>query len=114
MERKKTTIATAAAPLLVVLLAGCGTSGLDGKIGNYDNVSVWPSADARGSQPIGELTTLAPVTVECYTPGQVDANGMGYGATYKISYDGGEGYIDAGTSVMSDKGEVAPGMVPQC
>ncbi|MEU4843837.1 hypothetical protein [Streptomyces gilvosporeus] len=85
----------------VAVLAGCG--GLDGKIGNYDKVTVWPSENTVGQQPTAELTTLAPVTVECYT-----------GGMYKISYDGGSGYIDASTSIMSDKGEVSPSMVSGC
>ncbi|MFJ9417658.1 hypothetical protein ACIRPT_26315 [Streptomyces sp. NPDC101227] len=101
-----------AAGLATVVLAGCG--GIDGKIGNYDTVTVWPAADPRGQQPVDKLTTLTPVTVECYTPGEVDATGFGYGATYKISYDGGSGYIDESTSIMSDGGEVSPSRVPKC
>ncbi|WP_197091877.1 hypothetical protein [Streptacidiphilus albus] len=106
--------ATMASAAALLLLSACGADGLAGKIEDYDSVSVWPSADPVGQQPTGELTTLAPVTVECYAAGQVDSNGMGYGASYKISYDGGSGYIDAGTSILSDKGEVSPGMVPAC
>jgi hypothetical protein len=105
-------VSVAAAGLATAVLAGCG--GVDGKIGNYGKVSVWPNADPRGQHPIADLTTLTPVTVECYTPGTVDATGFGYGATYKISYDGGSGYIDQSTSLMSDGGQVSPDRVPKC
>ncbi|WP_328743390.1 hypothetical protein OG436_38665 [Streptomyces caniferus] len=96
----------------MAVLAGCG--GIDGKIGDYDRVTVWPDADPRGQKPVADLTTLTPVTVECYTPGRVDATGFGYGGTYKVSYDGGSGYIDESTSIMSDGGEVSPSRVPKC
>ena len=114
MRMGRAVVTTMVGAAVALSLTACGADGLSGKIGNYDSVSVWPSADPRGTQPIGTVTTMAPVTVECYTAGQTDANGMGYGATYKISYDGGEGYIDASTSIMSDKGEVSPSMVSAC
>ncbi|MFG3114169.1 hypothetical protein ACGF4C_07215 [Streptomyces sp. NPDC048197] len=110
-RKRSVVVSVAAAGLATAVLTGCG---VDGKIGNYDKVSVWPDADPRGQSPIADLTTLTPVTVECYTPGKTDATGFGYGATYKISYDGGSGYIDASTSIMSDGGAVSPDRVPNC
>ncbi|UKY54587.1 hypothetical protein [Streptomyces inhibens] len=95
----------------VAALAGCG---VEGKIGNYGNVSVWPSADPRGQAPVGKLTTLMTVTVECHVPGKVDAKGFGYGGSYKVSYDGGSGYIDDSTEIMSDDGVVSPDRVSEC
>ncbi|MFI9045564.1 hypothetical protein [Streptomyces sp. NPDC053427] len=113
MNRTRSVVVSVVATgLATALLTGCG--GIDGKIGDYDKVTVWPNADPRGQQPVAELTTLTPVTVECYTPGEVNATGYGYGATYKISYDGGSGYIDESTSIMSDGGEVSPSRVPKC
>lgn len=113
-QKKRVATTVAGVVLAVAALAGCDGGGLEGKIGDYDDVSVWPSADPRGQKTIDELTTLAPVTVECYTRGDVDASGYGYGGKYKISYDGGAGYIDESTSIMSEKGEVSPDMVPEC
>ncbi|WP_369199584.1 hypothetical protein [Streptomyces sp. PU-14G] len=94
-----------------VTLAGCGTKG---KIMDYDDVTVWSSADPRGRKPIGTLTTLSKVTVKCVKRGQVDANGMGYGDTYKIDFDGGAGYIDTNTSILTDDGELSPNNVDEC
>uniref|UniRef100_UPI0018923CDB hypothetical protein n=1 Tax=Catenulispora rubra TaxID=280293 RepID=UPI0018923CDB len=96
---------------------GCSSTfgqddGLKGKIENFDNVTVWPSADPR-SVPQSQLaslpyrTTQAPVMIICFTPGHTDTNGMGYGDTYKIKYDGGSGYTDAQTDVLIDKGALA-------
>ena len=113
-SRKRTAASAVSVVLAAAVLAGCGGAGLEGKIANYDEVTVWPSADPKGQEPVDELTTLAPVTVQCYTPGEADASGYGYGATYKISYKGGSGYIDASTSILSDEGEVSPYMVPTC
>lgn len=105
-------VSVGGAVLALLTLSGCG--GIDGKIANYDSVAVWPNANPIGSQPEQQLTTLTPITVDCYEPGKTDASGYGYGATYKISYDGGSGYIDASTSIMSDDGEVTPEMVSEC
>ncbi|WP_405779504.1 hypothetical protein [Streptomyces sp. NBC_00859] len=77
-------------------------------------MTVWPAADPRGREPIGELTTLQKVTVKCITRGQLDANGMGYGDTYKIDFKGGSGYIDTSTSIQTDDGELSPGDVDEC
>ncbi|MBO8186851.1 hypothetical protein [Streptomyces spirodelae] len=109
---QRVVVSLAAAGLSTAVLTGCGD--VEGKIGNYDDVTVWPAADPRGRQPVGRLTTLTPVTVECYTPGETDASGYGYGATYKVSYDGGSGYVAASTSIISDDGEVSPDRVPEC
>jgi hypothetical protein len=54
------------------------------------------------------------VTVECYAPGEVNAAGLGYVGSYKVSYDGGSGYIDEYTSIMSDDGLLSPDRVPEC
>ncbi|MGY1437908.1 hypothetical protein [Streptomyces reniochalinae] len=81
---------------------------------DYDDVSVWSSADPRGRQPIGTLTTLSKVTVKCVERGRADANGMGYGDTYKIDFEGGTGYIDANTSILTDDGELSPNSVDEC
>ncbi|MFF8593195.1 hypothetical protein ACF061_17510 [Streptomyces sp. NPDC015220] len=94
--------AVSCAVLCGLVLAGCGNDGLKGTIQNYDDVSVW-SGPGMGQRVVGELTTLAPVTVKCYAD-----------HSFKISYDGGSGWIDADTSILSKKGEVAPGMVPKC
>jgi hypothetical protein len=83
-------------------LTACGDDGLKGTVEDYDTVTVW-SDPGPGGRQTGELTTLAPLTVSCYEDGW-----------FKISYDGGSGYIDSGTSILSKKGEVAPGMVPTC
>ncbi|MEU6480604.1 SH3 domain-containing protein [Streptomyces sp. NPDC047017] len=94
--------AVACALLCGLTLAGCGDDGLDGKIADYDTVTVW-SGGGTSAHEVGELTVLAPVTVKCHTDGW-----------YKVSYDGGSGWIDSSTSIISKKGEVAPHMVPEC
>lgn len=111
-NKGRTSLTLAAVALATVGLTGCG--GIEGRIGDYDRVSVWEKADPKGQQPIASLTIQTPVTVECYVPGKVDAQGMGYGGSYKVSYDGGSGYIDDSTSIMSDGGEVSPERVPEC
>ncbi|MFD3537769.1 hypothetical protein [Streptomyces sp. NPDC058664] len=97
--------------ILAVTLVGCGT---EGTVQDYDDVTVWPAADPRGREPIGELTTLQKVTVKCITRGQVDANGMGYGDTYKIDFEGGSGYIDTNTTILTEDGELSPDNVDEC
>ncbi|MEU6282495.1 SH3 domain-containing protein [Streptomyces sp. NPDC047028] len=83
-------------------LTACGDDGLKGTIEDFDTVTVW-SGPGQGARPTGELTTQAPLTIACYDDGW-----------FKVSYDGGSGYIDADTSILSKKGEVAPSMVPTC
>ncbi|MGP3975936.1 hypothetical protein ACTWQF_18430 [Streptomyces sp. 8N114] len=108
---KRSAATGVATAISAVTLIGCG---IEGTIQDYDTVSVWPSADPRGRQPIGQLTTQSKVTVKCITRGHVDANGMGYGDTYKIDFKGGEGYIDTSTSILTDDGVLAPGNVDEC
>ncbi|MEU7074094.1 hypothetical protein AB0B30_31745 [Streptomyces narbonensis] len=108
-KRLATTAAVTA--ILAVTLVGCGT---EGTIQDYDNVTVWPAADPRGREPIDTLTTLQNVTVKCITRGQVDANGMGYGDTYKIDFKGGSGYIDTSTTILTDDGVLSPDKVDEC
>ncbi|NSC25559.1 hypothetical protein FM076_32170 [Streptomyces albus subsp. chlorinus] len=108
---KRSTAAGVATVLSAVTLIGCGT---EGRIQDYDTVSVWPAADPRGRQPIGQLTTRSKVTVKCVSRGHVDANGMGYGDMYKIDFNDGDGYIDTSTSILTDDGELSPENVDEC
>ncbi|MFJ6749320.1 MULTISPECIES: hypothetical protein [unclassified Streptomyces] len=112
MKRKRrAALSVGAVVFATVALAGCG---IEGRIGNYDSVTVWPSADPRGRAPVGKLTTLTTVTVECHEAADVDANGYGFGGSYQVSYDGGSGYIDDNTEIMSDDGALTPDRVAAC
>ncbi|MGP3989242.1 hypothetical protein [Streptomyces sp. 3N207] len=108
---KRSVAACAVTAISAVTLIGCG---IEGTIQDYDTVSVWPAADPRGRQPIGQLTTQSKVKVKCISRGHVDVNGMGYGDTYKIDFNGGDGYIDTNTSILTDDGVLAPGDVDEC
>ncbi|MEU5834656.1 hypothetical protein ABZ820_13425 [Streptomyces diacarni] len=110
-SNKRLAVSALVTAVSAVTLVGCGT---EGKIMDYDDVSVWPSADSRGRQPIGTLTTLSKVTVKCIERGQRDANGMGYADAYKIEFEGGTGYIDTHTSILTDDGELSPNNVDEC
>ena len=103
-------LAAVAGWVMVTTLAGCG--GVDGKIMNEDDVPVYsqPQGNAASGvdqQETSKLTVLTPVTVECH----LSVNGFGF---YKVSFDGGSGYINDSTSILSDGGELSPDKVSGC
>jgi hypothetical protein len=97
MRRRKLGVA------VCVVLAGAalGGCGVEGKVTDYGEVTVW--SEPGSMERVGTLTTMAPVTVDCFTDGY-----------FKISYDGGSGYVDTGTEILSDEGVVNSSMVPEC
>ncbi|MFE7278324.1 hypothetical protein, partial [Streptomyces sp. NPDC057623] len=44
----------------------------------------------------------------------LNAADFGYVGSYKVSYDGGSGYIDESTSIMSDDGLLSCDRFPEC
>ena len=94
---------------LAAVLAGCG---VEGKIADYDDVTVYsePTANAVGGvdhDEVGTLTTMASLTVECH----LSVNGFGF---YRISCNDGSGYIDDSTSILGEDGEMSVDQVPDC
>lgn len=50
---------------------------------------------------------MTSLTVECH----LSVNGFGF---YRISYRDGSGYIDDGTSILGEDGEMSVDQVPDC
>ncbi|CAM3513951.1 hypothetical protein [Stackebrandtia soli] len=109
MRLTRTVLPTLAAVAAAMTLSGCG---VDGAIADYGTVSVWEEPDSGlDVTPIAELTTLNAVTVTCHvSPGPDEMTGY-----YKVTFDGGSGYIDDSTAILTDEGTaMRTDSVPEC
>ena len=109
MRLTRIALSTLVAVTAAVTLSGCG---VDGAIADYDPVSVWEEPySGLDVAPIAELTTLNAVTVTCHVPpGPDDVTGY-----YKVTFDGGSGYIADDTGILTDEGTaMRTDSVPEC
>lgn len=93
---------------VVLLAAGALTAcGVQGAVADYGDTRV---EDEPGGRQIATLTTMNEVTVQCHLP----AGPNDYSGYYKVSFDGGSGYIDDTTEILTDGTALRHDSVPEC